>query len=565
MSSSEGKSSEGLRREGYAVASSSGIVIGRAHKLCRGKQPVHKRMLEAAQVEAEVKRLIRAIDAACNEVDVERQHLLEHGSHDMLLLLDAHRMLIDDPELQQRVTQRISEERINAEWALQQEMAAIRQRFEQIDDEYLRNRKDDVEHAGKRILNHLLGNHTDISTRPDTASSANLPAIYVGDDFSVSDIVNIWRHGAAGVVIEQGGIDAHNIIVARGIGLPALVGAGDCLANLEEGEVAILDAERGCWIAAPESHEEAEYRKLISGFDHAQAELDAYACIPSRSSDGHELKLMSNIEFPEELEVAEHIGIDGIGLYRSEFLLLDRPDIPDEEAQYREYAEIVRRMAGKPITMRLFDIGGDKRWHHHELICRAEGCANPALGLRGIRLLLRWPDILEGQLRAMLRAGEEGAIHILVPMVTTEDEVKEVRKIAEHIHRKEGFTQPISIGSMIEVPASAIDAERLAKVSDFFSIGTNDLMQYTLAADRTDEEVATLYKSGHTAILHLIKLAISAAREAEIPVSVCGELSSCPEWTATFLNLGVDSLSMSLNRVLHIRRELSQLTYQPIT
>ncbi len=564
MAPSKDKHSEGIRRKGSAVASSSGIIIGCVQAVYHNKQSIPERELEAEQIGVETERLIKAVDAACGEVDIEREHLSKQKSHDMLLLLDVHRMLIADPELLQRVKERITRKCINAEWALRQEMDEIQQRFEHIDDEYLRNRKDDVEHAGKRILSHLLGGHININSGLDKAKESHFPVVCVGDDLSVSDIVNMWRHGVAGVILEQGGIDAHNIIVARGIGLPALVGAGGCLTGLEEGEVVILDAEQGCWVASPDRSEEADYRKLISGLDRAQAKLGAYACVPSKSSDGHELKLMANIEFPEELDVAEHIGIDGIGLYRSEFLLLNRSDMPDEEVQYAQYAEIVRRMGGRPVTMRLFDIGGDKLWHHHELMGGAESCANPAMGLRGIRLLLRRPDILKQQLRAMLRAGEEGSVHILIPMVTTEDEVKEVRRLTENIHREEGFAQPLSIGTMIEVPASAINADKLAQVSDFFSIGTNDLMQYTLAADRADEELAKLYSSGHAAILHLIKLATSAAGRAGIPVSVCGELSSNPEWTSTFLNLDMDSLSMSLNRVLRIRQELSRLTYAPV-
>ncbi|ATX81007.1 phosphoenolpyruvate--protein phosphotransferase [Mariprofundus ferrinatatus] len=562
--SSEALPSPAPRREGRAVASSSGIVIGRVQKLLYGRKPIPEREIEAAQTRVEVQRLLRAIDEARSEVDIERAHLLKTGTHDMLLLLDVHRMLIADPELLNRATHRITEKCINAEWALRQEMDAIQLTFEKIDDDYLRNRKDDIEHAGRRILRHLLGSQPEMNEGLNQARNTTYPVIYAGDDFSVSDIVSMWRHGVAGVVIEQGGVDAHNIIVARGIGLPALVGAVGCLANVEDGETIILDAEQGRWILNPEYGEEEAYARSITDFCLAQAELNAYACLPSTSSDGHELKLMANIEFAEELDVADHIGIDGIGLYRSEFLFLNNSGMPGEDEQFEQYVEIVRRMKGKPVTMRLLDIGGDKPWRYHDLTTNIEGGANPAMGLRGIRLLLRWPDLLRSQLRAMLRAGEEGPVHILIPMVTNIGEIKEVRRLAEECHRELALRAPISIGTMIEVPASALIADELATVSDFFSVGTNDLTQYTLAADRTDEEVAGLYESGHAAVFHLIRLAAEAARRAGIPISICGELSSNPEWTGTLLNLGMDSLSMSLNKVLRIRQELRQQKYEPV-
>lgn len=552
------------RRQGRAVASSSGIIIGRVQKLLYGRKPIPEHEIDASQVSSEVARLLAAIDQARLEVDVEHQHLLDSGSHDMAMMLDVHRMLIADPELLNRASNRIVENQINAEWALRKEMDAIQQTFEQIKDEYLRNRKDDVEHAGRRVLSYLQGSQSGVHKGLNEAKNRSQSIIYVGDDFSVSDMVAMWRHGVAGVVIEQGGVDAHNIIVARGIGLPALVGSVGILKDVEDGDSIILDAEGGQWILNPSREEEANYAQSIESFWLAQMELERFATLDSKSSDGHELKLMANIEFPEELDVAEQLGIDGIGLYRSEFLFMNSDLIPDEQTQYEHYVSIVRRMDGKPVTMRLLDVGGDKPWHFHQLTSGIEGGANPAMGLRGVRLLLRWPDLLRAQLSAMLRAAEEGELHILIPMVTTCDEVIKVRELARACHKALGLKKPISIGTMIEVPASALIAGELAKVSDFFSIGTNDLMQYTLATDRTDDEVAGLYQSGHGAILQLIRLAAEAAKREGIPIAVCGELSAKTEWTETFLNLGMDSLSMSLNRLLLIRKQLSGLSYKPI-
>jgi len=272
---------------------------------------------------------------------------------------------------------------------------------------------------------------------------------------------------------------------------------------------------------------------------------------------------MANIEFIEELDAAAEIGIDGIGLFRSEFLFINRVAPPDEEQQYAHYSAIIRCMAGKPVTIRLLDIGGDKAWLYQLVTDHHYGGANPALGLRGVRLLLRWPLLLKTQLRALLRAGEEGPLHILVPMVTCYDEMAQVRTLAKQIHRELGLKNPLSIGAMIEVPAAVLVADSLAQVSDFFSIGTNDLVQYTLAADRSDEEVASLYQPDHPAIQQLIKLTAIAAKKAGIPLSVCGELAAHPEWTASFLNMDMHALSMSINSILPIRRTLSHIVYKP--
>ena len=551
------------RCDGKGVASSSGIIVGRVQKLLHGRQPIPEHHLKEGQLEGEVNRLLRAIAAAKLEIDNERQHLSDIGTRDPLLILDVHCMLIADPELLNNASRRIHAECINAEWALRQEMDAIKLVFEQVEDEYLRNRKDDVEQAGRRIINQLLGEPESEQSLKERLCDHE-PVIYVGDDFSVSNMVSMWRHGVAGVVTELGGVDAHNIIVARGIGLPALVGATGILDDIQDGDTLILDAEQGLWVLNPTESEQVAYRKFIEAIAVSKRGLEAFACKPSLSSDGREMKLMANIEFPEELDVVEGIGIDGIGLYRSEFLFINEATMPNEDFQFEQYVTLVRRMQGKPVTMRLLDIGGDRPWLYRDLSGNDYGGANPAMGLRGIRLMLRHPELLKIQLRAMLRAAEEGPVNILVPMVSYREEMEQVRLLAEECRNELGFAVLPPIGAMIEVPAAALIAEDLARASDFFSIGTNDLMQYTLASDRGDDEVAELYQSGHAAILQLILLAASAAKKAGIPISVCGELAGNPEWTVTFLNLDMEYLSMSASSILAIRRYLSRQVYQSL-
>jgi len=550
------------RSEGRAVAASSGIVIGYVHKLIHGRKPVPERRLPAGTAYQEVTRLKQAVKAAIAEINLEREHLRQLGSQDPLMVLDAHRMMISDAELAHQACARITTDCINAEWALRQQIDAIQMTINQSDNTYLRARQSDIEQAGQRILNQLMGQSLEISPKNTSTIDPERAIIYVGEDFSVSDIVQMWRQGAAGIITEQGGADAHNIIIARGIGLPALVGATDILRHLEDGDKLILDGEQCLWTLNPSPAEQTAYDKFIKAISVRREGLAAYALQPSRSKDGREMKLMANIEFLEELDIADQIGIDGIGLYRSEFLFLNCKVPPNEDLQYRCYAAIIRRMAGKPVTMRLLDIGGDKACLYKQATNRDYNGANPVLGLRGIRLLLRSPELLTTQLRGMLRAGEEGPLHILVPMVTSCNEMVLVRKLAEQLHRDMGLRQPLSIGAMIEVPAAALVADALAEISDFFSIGTNDLIQYTLAADRSDEEVASLYQPDHPAVQQLIYQTAAAAKRAGIPLSVCGELADNPEWTATFLNLDMHALSMNLSSILPIRRILSRHIYK---
>jgi len=375
----------------------------------------------------------------------------------------------------------------------------------------------------------------------------------------------MWRHGVAGIITEQGGADAHNIIVARGVGLPTLVGAAGILSDIEDGDILILDAEQGAWVLNPPAAEQTAYLKFIDAITASKKRLQAFACKPSLSADGHALKLMANIEFPEELDAAESIGIDGVGLYRSEFLFINETTMPNEEHQFVQYSALVKRLNGKPLTMRMLDIGGDRPWLYRDFAGHQYGGLNPAMGLRGIRLLLCNKELMNIQLSAMLRAAEYGPVQILVPMVSAREEMEQVHDAMDVCRKRLGITQKVPVGAMIEVPAAALMADEMAGVSDFFSIGTNDLLQYTLAADRNDEELASLFQTGESAILQLIILATLAARKADIPISVCGELAANPEWVSTFLNLDMAHLSMSLNNILTIRQFLSRENYQPLS
>jgi len=541
---------------GRCTAHSSGIVIGRIQKLAPGRQPIPEYHIDGEQVDEEWHRLEHAVQQALAELDDEQQYLSNSRHQDPLLILEAHRLLMLDPELIGKAGKLIRRDHINAEWALRRQMDRIEDMFDSIEDEYLRSKKSDVEQVGIRILRHLMGE----SLRMDLSGTTE-KQILLAEDFSPLEVVAMWRMGVKGLVSTKGGTNAHALIVARGIGLPALGGTSDLFDLAQDDDIAILDAEQGVWILNPTATELEQYRHFRAAIDVIRNDLQQFADRPSLSRNGHPMPIMANLEFPDELAAAVSLGAEGVGLYRTEFLFMQEELLPDEEHQYRHYAEVVQRMQGKPVTFRLLDVGSDKPLFQHMSGKNYNG-RNPAMGLRGIRLLLNWPEVLNTQVSAILRASELGPVRLLVPMVSTVEEMEQVRDVVDACRKALGITKTLAIGAMIEVPAAALVADALAEVSDLFSIGTNDLIQYTLAADRADDEVNDVYKAEHPAILQLIRHTATAAHAAQIPVSVCGELAANTNWTQTFLNLGMESLSMSLNNILVVRKHLHRLTYR---
>ncbi len=543
------------RHSGRALAASAGIVIGRVQRLTRGRQPIPERKLTDEAPEREAARLDRAVAAALEELRAERAHLAEAGARDPELILEAHMMMLNDPELIGRARDRILTERINAEWALRRQMDEVGAVFDSIEDDYLRERREDVEQVGARVLRHLLGD-----ARGDEAPPAIHRCIALGEAFTVSDVIRLWRMGVAGIIAEQGGRGSHALILARGVGLPALFGAKGALAAAKDGDIMILDGERGVWVLNPDWHEQRGCLRFAEAIAICQERLMAHARRPSVSADGRAMALMANIEFPEEVLLARRVGADGVGLYRTEFLFMNHRGIPDEEEQRQQYERVIAGMRGKPVIIRLLDIGADKPAIYRR-IAGESGGGNPALGLRGVRLLLRQPELLRAQLRAIIRAANDDT-RVLAPMIADAEEMRAVREMLEGEARALGRPAP-ELGAMIEVPAAALTADAIARVSDFLSIGTNDLMQYTLAADRADDEVAALYRADHPAILTLMRNAVRAARQARISISVCGEIAADTAWTQRLLNMGFDALSMGLHAVLTVRRHLSRLEYEP--
>jgi len=551
----------GQRRtyRGTAVVSSDGVAVGRVQKLTLGRHPIPEYCITGDDVvQEEGRRLSAAIGAAVAELEEELSHLERIKSQEPLHILEAHRMLLLDPELASAVKESIRQQKINAEWALRKRLDTIEAEFDRVDDPYLRSKKMDIEQIGKRILRHLSRDIDTALPLPD----GNEPQILVGHDFTPSEVIQLWRQGFRGFISELGGINNHVIIIARGVGIPAMMGTS-LLDKVQDGDTLIIDGKKSVWIINPSEEELAAYRRVAEDLSLARNKLQAFARKPAVTADGRRLKIMANLEFTEELPLAREIGTDGIGLYRTEFLFLNNEAPPTEEEQYHHYAEVVQGMSGLPVTFRLLDIGGDKPVLFDQIVGHQAESMNPAMGLRGVRLLLHQPELLRNQLRALLRASLEGSTQILVPMVSNPDQMVRVRTILNECAQELDIASDIPLGSMIEVPAAALIADELARVSDFFSIGTNDLIQYTLATDRGDEETANLYEPGHQAIRTLIDLTVRAAKKAGIPVSMCGEMAGDPEWTEMLLDMGMDTLSMSLSSVLEVRKRLSEVGQRP--
>ncbi len=534
--------------QGHAAAGSGGIVIGVVQKLDAEQHILPEYHIEASQQQSEIQRFEDAIAQARlalkQEVGALSQH--SHGNN-LRPILEAHDMMLADPELHDGTTWLIIHENLNVEWALKRCLTTFTQAFEHMDDVYLKSRQADIAQVGTRILSQLSA-----AEPPEYQATS----IIVAADFSPADVVRLWREGVAGFVAAQGGKDSHAMIIARGVGLTGLAGAQTLWEKAKDGDKLILDARQQVWVLNPTSEEENEYQSLIEALREEQEDLQNYAKQGASSENG--IALLANVEFFEETHLANKNGVDGIGLYRTEFLFMQSEALPNEDMQYAYYRNIVQSMKGKPVTFRLLDVGADKLTHARAIFGDYDG-ENPALGLRGVRMLLHKPDILKTQLRAILRCADEGEISILVPMVVSVDEMVGVRKVLQKVQSELNIKHVVTLGCMIEVPAAALIANDLAEVSDFFSIGSNDLVQYTLAVDRADEHVDYLYDANHPAIRHLIQMAVDAAQKQHIPVTVCGELAASKAWTKTFVDMNIDALSMASGSVLTIRKQLAEL------
>lgn len=544
--------------EGLGV--SPGIGIGPAHLRESGEVRVVEYHVPAAHAAAEVARFEGALDKARRQLTRLQAKAADfHGAsaEELGYLLDAHMQMLRSSRLREGVKNRIATCRLNAEAAVMAEIDEIGAAFAEMDDPYLRSRIDEIREVGFRILRTL--------TEKSYAGFTQLPAnsVLIAEEITPADTALMDPKRVAGFASVLGGAEGHTAIMARSLGLPAVLGVSGLLEGVDPDATVIIDGSRGLVIVNPTKRRLESYQRRRTQMAKEFRALAKLRDLPAVTKDDIHLTLQANLELPGEVPQAIAAGAEGIGLLRTEFMFMNRDDLPDEEEQTATLTEIVRGMGGKPVTVRTLDVGGEKL--ASSLGGHLGNAVNPALGLRAIRLSLKVPELLEAQLAATLRAGAEGPVRILLPMVASVEEVRAVRKILERVaarlrRAKVKIADPLPpLGAMIEVPGAALSADSLAREADFFAIGTNDLIMYTLAIDRGEEQVAHLYDPLHPAVMRLIHFSIDAALRYHKPVSVCGEMAGDPRFTALFVGLGVRDLSMSPKALPRIKDRVRKM------
>ncbi len=544
--------------EGFAVG--AGIAIGVIHRHdSRAVVQVRERHVPANRIRAEQSRIVQAAyDASRRMEDLQAQARRMSGAagEELGYLLDAYHQMLSGSRLVRGVQARIAEQQINAEAAVMKEIGLMAEAFAAMDDPYLAARIADIREVGRRLV-QSLGEKT-----PTGFEDLPQGAVLVADELSPADTALLDPGKVAGIATMVGGVESHTAIVARALGLPGVV-AADFLDRVENGETAIVDGAEGKLIVAPSAATLKLYRARRADFLRVQRALTKLKTVPATTRDGLRVALHANIELPSEVDAVLASGAEGIGLLRSEFMFMNRGKLPTEEEQFNELAGIVRRMQGRPVTIRTLDVGADKLGEAFDL----KSGPNPALGLRAIRFSLSHRKLLLTQLSAILRVSALGPVRILLPMVCIVEEVREVRRILTRLIaalKRKGVKiadPPPPLGVMIEIPGAALAADALAAEADFFAIGTNDLTQYTLAIDRTDEQVAYLYNPLHPAVLRLIQFAAEAANAAGIKVSVCGEMAGDERLAPVLLGFGITELSMSPASLPRVKKRILDLTY----
>ncbi len=538
----------------YGQGVARGYAIGRAVVMgATALEVVHYRIAPEA-IQSEKERLTRALVTTQREMQELAQTLPEDAPRELAALLNVHGMLLADPLLADQALSLIEEKQYNAEWALTTQGQILGEQFAAMEDEYLRERGADVRQVIERVLHVLAGTRAVLSL--DIDGDADEPLIVVAHDISPADMIRLRGARFAGFATDLGGPTSHTAIVARSMGVPAVVALSHVRALVRDGDIIIVDGANGAVLVNPPTKALQEYRRLQQAYADERADLALLKDVPAETLDGIKITMHANIELPEEAVLAIANGAAGIGLFRSEFLFMGRPDLPSEEEQYQAYSAVVKIMGQRPVTIRTLDLGADKT-----LDGEATVATNPALGRRAIRYCLARPELFATQLRAILRASAHGNVRILIPMIAHMHEVVATRAAIASARREldargQAYAERIELGAMVEVPAIAIAIEPFAQAFDFLSIGTNDLIQYTLAIDRADNEVADLYDPLHPAVLRLIATTINAGVGAGKPVSVCGEMAGDFKLTRLLLGLGLTSFSMHPQQLLDVKREI---------
>ena len=538
----------------HGVGISGGIAIGHAHLVSHALLEVAHYQVPKDLILEEIIRFKLAVDIVKQDLESMRSQLPENAPPEFKAFLSTHAMMLADKSLSEAPIGMIKSEHCNAEWALKQHMDDLVEQFEQFEDEYLRERKQDVVQVVERVLKVLLGHPSQAPVR--TQENA---IILVAHDFSPADAIQFKRHQFAAFITDVGGATSHTAILARSLNIPSIVALQRARDLIFDDELIIVDGTLGVVITDPDKNTLAEYRLKQEQWEIEQQKLKRLKLTKAVTLDGSSIELLANIEVPEDAVKAKATGVAGVGLYRTEFLFMNRRESPSEEEQFEAYRQVAESMKGMPVIIRTLDLGADKQVDPDTV----RTCINPALGLRAIRLCLAEPQLFHTQLRALLRASHYGHIKILIPMLTTLSELRQAKLLLERAKRslrEENipFNEIISLGGMIEVPAAALKAEAFARELDFLSIGTNDLIQYTLAIDRTDDAVAHLYSALHPAVLQLIEMTIRAGQKLGKPVSVCGEMAGDARYTRLLLGFGLRHFSMHPANVLAVKQQILQ-------
>ncbi|WP_235914911.1 phosphoenolpyruvate--protein phosphotransferase [Pelistega ratti] len=531
-----------------------GIAIGRALVMGAALLEVNHHLVSAEDIEYECHRLEHALQTVAEDLDYIKNNLPDDAPIELAPLLTVHSLLVADPLLASETKNIIRVRRYNAEWAISTQGQMLSDQFAQMEDEYLRERASDVNQVIERVLSVLSGVKSfDIQNLP-THNEDDLPYIVVAHDISPADMLKLREKHFAAFITDAGGPTSHTAIVARSMNVPAVVGMKNVRSMVNDHELLIVDGEAGLVLINPSPLVVEQYRSKQRQQEAEREFILRHKDEPAITLDGIAIDIEANIESPEEAKMAIEMGAAGIGLYRSEFLFMNRDSLPSEEEQYEAYSSVLKIMGDKPVTIRTLDIGSDKTLNNEATVA-----VNPALGLRAVRYCLANPDMFMTQLRAMLRASAHGYLRILVPMISHLHEVTEVKRYLLQARQElvaEGYSigEKIELGAMVEIPAIAIAIEPFLKELDFVSIGTNDLIQYTLAVDRVDDEVVNLYDAVHPAVIRLIHNTIQAGDRAGKMVCVCGEMAGDVDYTRLLLGLGLKSFSMHPQHIPDVKQ-----------
>ena len=531
---------------------SKGIAIGRSYLIEHGKNIIKEKYIKKEHVSRELKMLDKSIDLTIKEIEVIKEKINPSIKSNVDLFLDTHIMLVKDESFINNIKSRISEKLNSPEWAIHNEYLLIKQSFNDIDDTYIKQRIDDVNHVVKMIIKNL-------KLKKETASGSKkslTDLIIVTDDLSPSDVVLAYDSNSLGIISEFGGRSSHSSILTRSLELPSTVGVKNVLSIIKNGDDIILDGEQGIVIINADDKIKTHYMQLKKKQEKNKKDLTTILNRNNVTLDKTRVEIMANLELPQELKIIKDKKADGIGLFRTEYLYVDRHDFPSETEQYEAYKKIVKNMGKLPVYFRTLDIGADKEVP--ENIKTGSIVRNPALGLRGIRYSLNYNNIFINQIKAILRVSNLGNVKIMLPMITTISEIHKAKELILAAKRslakeRKKFDKDIHVGIMVEIPSCAVLANKFAKHVDFFSIGTNDLVQYTLAIDRVDDEVNYLYDPINSAVLSLLKNIINAGTKNKIPVSLCGEMAGDPNYTKLLLGLGLRTFSMHPSAIPEIK------------